>query len=96
LGIGLSDKEKSELEKLISNNSDEGNSVDCIFIDDPILSMDSINILSTIDLLRSIVVNQIVSATHDENVQNLLEKKIPANKFKAKYIELETFGKVKQ
>jgi exonuclease SbcC len=55
--MGLSDKEKSELEKLISNKSDEGNSVDCIFIDDSIQSMDSINILSTIDLFRSIVVN---------------------------------------
>lgn len=77
----------------------EGNPVDCIFIDDPIQSMDSINILSTIDLLRSIVVNmgkQIILATHDENFQNLLQKKIPLNKFKAKYIELETFGKVRQ
>tara|TARA_R110002167_G_scaffold366449_2_gene597493 strand:+ start:39409 stop:42432 length:3024 start_codon:yes stop_codon:yes gene_type:complete len=33
---------------------DEGNTIDVILIDDPIQSMDSINILSTIDLLRSI------------------------------------------
>ncbi len=70
-----------------------------IFIDDPIQSMDSINILSTIDLIRSIVFNQkkqIVLSTHDDNFFNLLQKKIPPGKFKAKYIELETFGKVKR
>ncbi len=87
------------LAKALNVKDNDGNSVDCIFIDDPIQSMDSINILSTIDLLRSISVNlgkQIVLATHDENFHNLLQKKIPADKFKAKYIELETFGKVKQ
>lgn len=42
-----------------SNTKDgKGKPIDCIFVDDPIQSMDSINILSTIDLLRSIVVNQ--------------------------------------
>lgn len=71
---------------------------DCIFIDDPIQSMDSINILSTIDLLRSIVVNhdkQIILSTHDENFHNLLQKKIPADIFNSKYLELESFGKIK-
>lgn len=87
------------LAKALNVKDNDGNSVDCIFIDDPIQSMDSINILSTIDLLRSISVNmgkQIVLATHDENFHNLLQKKIPSDRFKAKYIELETFGKVKQ
>ena len=87
------------LAKALNVKDNDGNSVDCIFIDDPIQSMDSINILSTIDLLRSISVNmgkQIVLATHDENFHNLLQKKIPADKFKSKYIELETFGKVRQ
>lgn len=71
----------------------------CIFIDDPIQSLDSINILSTIDLIRSIVINQkrqIVLSTHDENFHNLLKKKMPSNLFKSKFIELETFGKVKR
>ncbi|GAA3945182.1 hypothetical protein GO495_31050 [Chitinophaga oryziterrae] len=71
----------------------------CIFIDDPIQSLDSINILSTIDLLRSIVINhgrQIVLSTHDENFHKLLARKIPSEFFKSKFIELETFGKVKQ
>ncbi len=86
------------LAKALHVKDNEGNSIDCIFIDDPIQSMDSINILSTIDLLRSIVVNlnkQIILSTHDDNFQSLLKKKMPEHLFKAKYIELETFGKVK-
>jgi exonuclease SbcC len=69
----------------------------CIFIDDPIQSMDSINVLSTIDLLRSIVINhnkQIIISTHDENFHNLLRKKMPTTLFKSKYLRLESFGKV--
>lgn len=77
-------------------NSNEYN---CIFIDDPIQSMDSINVLSTIDLLRGIVITgkkQIILSTHDENFHNLLKKKMPPELFKSKFLELETFGKVKQ
>jgi exonuclease SbcC len=72
---------------------------DCIFIDDPIQSMDSINVLSTIDLLRSIVVNskkQIILSTHDENFHNLLKMKIPCKLFKSKFLELESFGKLRK
>ena len=86
------------LAKALNVKDNEGNAVDCIFIDDPIQSMDSINILSMIDLLRSISVNlgkQIFLATCDENLYNLLQKKIPANRFNAKHIEFETSGKVK-
>jgi DNA repair protein SbcC/Rad50 len=74
------------------------NNYNCIFIDDPVQSLDSINILSTIDLIRSIVVNQkrqIVLSTHDENFHNLLKKKMPSRLFKSKFLELESFGKVK-
>lgn len=86
------------LAKALNAKDDKENSIDCIFVDDPIQSMDSINILSTIDLLRSIVVNQqkqIILSTHDENFHNLLKKKIPSNLFKSKFMELETFGKVR-
>ncbi|WP_448698132.1 hypothetical protein ACFGVR_15025 [Mucilaginibacter sp. AW1-3] len=86
------------LAKALNVQDDNMMPVDCIFIDDPIQSMDSINILSTIDLIRSLVVNyekQIIISTHDENFYNLLQKKIPAGLFKSKFIELETFGKVK-
>lgn len=74
-------------------------SVDCIFIDDPIQSMDSINILSFIDLFRGIIVSlgkQLIVSTHEENFHLLLQKKIPKHIFKANYIEFETFGKLKQ
>ncbi|WET67958.1 AAA family ATPase [Sphingobacterium sp.] len=86
------------LAKALNVTDTTGKQVDCIFIDDPIQSMDSINILSTIDLLRSLVVNnkkQIILSTHDENFHNLLQKKLPTDLFESKYIELETFGKVK-
>lgn len=87
------------LAKALNAKDEDGNSIDCIFIDDPIQSMDSINILSTIDLFRSIVVNQekqIILSTHDENFHNLLRKKMPPSLFKSKFMELETFGKVKK
>ena len=85
--------------KALNAKDAKGKSLDCIFIDDPIQSMDSINILSIIDLIRSIIVNQkkqIILSTHDENFHNLLKKKMPTNLFKSKFMELETFGKVKQ
>jgi len=76
----------------------DGNDVQCIFIDDPIHSMDSINVLSTIDLLRSISKNfdrQIILSTHDRNFFDLLRKKVPEHQYASKFIELETFGKVR-
>lgn len=76
---------------------DEGNPVDVILIDDPIQSMDSINILSTIDLLRSICLQfnkQIIISTHDENFFGLLQRKIPAQIMGSKFLKLEKFGVV--
>jgi exonuclease SbcC len=76
----------------------EGESeIGCIFIDDPIHSMDSINVLSTIDLLRSLSLKfkrQIILSTHDKNFFELLQRKLPSEQCKAKFLELETFGKV--
>lgn len=86
------------LAKALHAKDDQGKQLECIFIDDPIQSMDSINILSTIDLLRSIIVNhkrQVILSTHDLNFHSLLMKKIPKDLFNSKYMELETFGKVK-
>lgn len=73
--------------------------IDCIFIDDPIQSMDSINILSFIDLFRGIITSlgkQLIVSTHEENFHLLLQKKIPKDLFKSKFIEFETFGKLKK
>jgi exonuclease SbcC len=77
------------------NNAD--NAVDCIFIDDPVQSMDSINVLGVIDLLRSLSINlgkQIIISTHDDNFHALLKQKLPDHLFKSKFLELESFGKV--
>lgn len=71
--------------------------IDVILIDDPIQSMDSINVLSTIDLLRSICSKfdkQIIISTHDENFFGLLQRKIPTEIFGSKFLQLEKFGVV--
>jgi len=76
---------------------DQGHPIDVVMIDDPIQSMDSINVLSTIDLLRSICVQfnkQVIISTHDENFFGLLQRKIPAEIFGAKFLQLEKFGVV--
>ena len=81
------------------NTKNGDKSVDCIFIDDPVQSMDSINVLGVIDLLRSISVNlgkQIIISTHDDNFHALLKQKLPEHLFKSKFLELESFGKVGQ
>lgn len=77
---------------------DENNPIDVILIDDPIQAMDSINILSTIDLLRNISVNldkQIIISTHNESFFRLLQKKIPTNIFDSKFFTLNSIGIVK-
>tara|TARA_R110000868_G_scaffold243900_1_gene499988 strand:- start:15834 stop:16364 length:531 start_codon:yes stop_codon:yes gene_type:complete len=83
---------------LKTKNPNTKESIDCIFIDDPIQSMDSINILSFIDLFRGIITSlgkQLIVSTHEENFHLLLKKKIPKEFFKSKFIEFETFGKLK-
>lgn len=86
------------LARALKTTDNKGNSVDCVFIDDPIQSMDSINILSFIDLFRGIIFSldkQLIVSTHEENFHLLLKKKIPDNLFKSTFIEFETFGKLK-
>lgn len=74
----------------------KGNTVDCILIDDPVQSMDSINVLSVIDLFRNLAVTfdkQIIISTHDERFYKLFKAKVPKNI--SKFLELESHGKVK-
>lgn len=69
-----------------------------IFMDDPIQHLDGINLLSFIDLLRIITTSldrQVVISTHDERFYKLVSRKIDPQYFKSKFIELETFGKLK-
>ncbi|HIF9164791.1 TPA: AAA family ATPase [Photobacterium damselae] len=74
----------------------KGQAVDCILIDDPVQSMDSINVLSTIDLFRNLAImfnKQIIISTHDERFYKLFKAKAPRNI--SKFIELEAHGKVR-
>lgn len=87
---------KSDLYRVIENIRENGQFIDhlilthfdydlkesvvCIFIDDPIQSMDSTNILSFRDLFRGITLllgKQLIVSTHEENFHLLLQKKIP-------------------
>lgn len=85
------------LARALTLTDNEGNPVNCIFIDDPVQSIDSINTLSLIDLFRMIAIKfdkQIIVTTHDENFHELLKKKMPTALFPSKYLRLESFGKV--
>ena len=71
-----------------------------IFMDDPIQFLDSINALSFIDLIRMITSveglnQQVFISTHDENFFKLLKRKIDPKYYPSNFIELETFGKLK-
>ena len=82
--------------KAMFATTDTGEDLGCIFIDDPIQALDDINILSMIDLLRNIAFTQkkqIVITTHDLNFFELLQKKIPQDKFNACYLQLKERGK---
>lgn len=85
------------LARAINNKGFNGKPCECILIDDPIQSMDSINILSTIDLLRNVSLNldrQIVISTHDENFFELMKVKLPVDK--SKFFSLVSYGRVEQ
>jgi exonuclease SbcC len=85
------------LARALNAKSPSGEPLDLIMIDDPIHSMDSINVLSTIDLLRGIALNhdkQIVISTHDENFYELLKRKVPAGLCQSKFLRLKSFGRV--
>lgn len=73
--------------------------INTIFMDDPIQYLDSINVLSFIDLLRSITTDkqldrQVVISTHDENFFNLLKKKFNPHYYNSKFIAFESYGKL--
>lgn len=77
----------------------KGKPVNAILIDDPIQSMDSINVLATIDLLRNISKKfdkQIILSTHDENFHELLKLKLSETELGAKFISFSSYGKVIQ
>ena len=82
--------------KAVFAQTNDGKNLDCIFVDDPIQALDDINILSMIDLMRNVAFTlnkQIVITTHDRNFFQLLQKKMPQDKFNACYLCLKERGK---
>ena len=72
--------------------------IETIFMDDPIQNLSDINVLSFIDLLRTLITThnkQIVISTHDEKFFRLLQNKLPEEYCNTKYFEFESFGKLK-
>ncbi|MEJ7559863.1 MAG: AAA family ATPase [Pedobacter sp.] len=72
--------------------------INTIFMDDPVQNLSDINVLSFIDLLRTLILDQdkqVVISTHDEKFFKLLQNKLSEDYFKARYIELVAFGKLK-
>lgn len=75
----------------------EGRPVETILIDNPIHAMDSINILSTIDLLRNIstrFVRQIILSTNDENFYELVKVKLLSKNYRSEFMRLKSYGVV--
>jgi exonuclease SbcC len=75
------------------------NTISTIFMDDPIQNLSDVNILSFIDVLRSLINEhdkQIVISTHDEKFFRLLQNKLPEKYCNSKYIEFESEGKLKK
>jgi DNA repair exonuclease SbcCD ATPase subunit len=73
--------------------------INTIFMDDPIQYLDSINVLSFIDLIRTITTDkdidrQVVISTHDENFFKLLQRKFDTAFYHSKFIRFDSYGKV--
>ncbi|KEQ31654.1 hypothetical protein N180_15565 [Pedobacter antarcticus 4BY] len=69
-----------------------------IFMDDPVQNMSDINVLSFVDLLRILIMDQdrqVMISTHDEKFFKLLQHKLSDDFFKSKFIELSSYGKIK-
>lgn len=81
--------------KALYAKTDKNEDLGCIFIDDPIQALDDINVLSMIDLLRNVAYSlnkQIILTTHDRNFFELLKKKVPAELFGSRFLELKQRG----
>jgi DNA repair exonuclease SbcCD ATPase subunit len=73
--------------------------INTIFMDDPIQYLDSINVLSFIDLIRTITTDseidrQVVISTHDEIFFKLLQRKFDTAYYPSKFIKFDSYGKV--
>ncbi len=83
------------LSKVISEKNTTFNT---IFMDDPIQHLDGINLLSFIDVLRTITTDfgrQIVISTHNEQFYKLLKVKMDERYYSSRFIELTSTGRIK-
>lgn len=79
--------------------SEKNTTFNTIFIDDPIQHLDGINLLSFIDVLRTITTDfgrQIVISTHNEQFYKLLKVKMDERYYPSKFIELTSTGTIKE
>lgn len=75
----------------------ENNDLDTIIMDDPVQHLDSINVLSFIDLIRSIITNpninkQVIITTNNDAFFKLLKLKLDEDYYDSKFIELMSYG----
>lgn len=83
------------LAKALFAKTDSNEDLGCVFIDDPIQALDDINVLSMIDLLRNVAFSlnrQVILTTHDRNFFEILKKKVPADLFGSRFLELKQRG----
>ncbi len=74
-----------------------GDRISTIFMDDPVQNLSDINILSFIDLLRTLTSEhnkQVVISTHEEKFYRLLQNKLPVKFCSSKYFSFESEGKL--
>lgn len=73
--------------------------VNTVFIDDPIGHFDDLNVLSFIDVLRTIVSKtnwQIIISTHEENFYEIMKVKLSPEYYNSKFFVLQDEGEIVQ
>lgn len=73
--------------------------VNTIFIDDPIGHFDDLNVLSFIDVLRTIITEtnwQIIISTHEENFYEVMKIKLNSKYYNSKFLNLKMRGILKK
>lgn len=77
----------------------KSNGLDTIFMDEPVQHLDSINILSFVDLIRTVAFGkkfnkQIIISTSNSNFYNIIKRKLDPSYYNSKFIEFESYGKI--
>lgn len=73
--------------------------LETIFMDEPVQHLDSINILSFVDLIRTVAFGkkfnrQMIISTSNSNFYNIIKRKLDSSFYNSKFIELESYGKI--